>query len=1112
MGAARFTLISDHCLRIEWAADAKFVDEPSLFASTRGDSQTQYPRNTQQWIVPDDFNGPKLKIERPGFSLTYLADGQPLAEPIGAKQRLRIVVRKGEGGEEDSDPYAVWSPGSLDRRNLGGTLATLDTLKGPPIGEYPTGLLSRSGWALIDDSHGHLLVDDWIVCRDWRGYTSAGRVDWYLFLYADNYPLALRSLAMVSGHVPVPRRRTLGSWFSRYWPYTSADFRSIVEQYRAHGVPLDVMVLDMDWHSNSAADGWTGWSWNRALLPDAEDLLEWLHEHQLDVTLNLHPADGVSSSEDRYAAFSRALGADPTTQSRREFDAGNKRYVEALFDEILAPLELPNSDAKKGVDFWWLDWQQDREVRSIPGLTNLAWLNELFFRASTRRGLRGQGFSRWAGWGDHRHPIHFSGDAHTGWDMLKFQVPFTVAAGHVGCFFWSHDIGGHYGPRLDETMTRWVQFGALSAALRLHSARTEALDRRPWTYPTLYFEAMRRAFNLRAQLMPTIYSETRRSCEQTLPLLRSMPIAWPRHERAYTCPGQYMLGEDLLVAPIAVPGLGERNVATMPVWFPPTSASSVEDTTENLEQRGGWYALESGEHFTANADAIVAAEIDEMPLFVRAGAPLFMQPATERMAGTIGVASDVEETSEQTIILRIYPGIPGESFERTLEEDDGVSPASRDNTNDARTVVTADWIAVHADREDANEQNIALRLRIQPTTGIYQRQPAHRRFIIELGGITAIHDVHIDGRSVTDPRERTEQSGTSETSPFRTLALPTRSIREDTTLDCTITIRDPLAIASSLRRARAARLVQSTPQALFIPPIADDPPDPNSLAFREDYAKILAIASGIGVVRVDAGPCAQADVASPQTLLITPPSVRIGVHAIVHVVDRAGPIEEPIWHGDVALDPSGTTHLDPRIAQQPINEPALGRIARRIVHIDLPATDMLRFSQEIQRRERPIRVWTVDGPHPWDWRQSIDDGSPPLTALHTPSHSSRPTIVQQTEAWACDLAATFGTPKGLAYAHSVLFSPRRQTVTFNVHAADKVAVWINGACMYKQDGHWTKEAATPKFTVELHEGPNHIIVKCPDGWNAWGFTLIPESPHALTEIAEHGTAPAPMHG
>ena len=72
------------------------------------------------------------------------------------------------------------------------------------------------------------------------------------------------------------------------------------------------MVLDMDWHR----EGWTGWSWNRELIPDPENLFADLHKQGLEVTLNLHPADGVAATEDQYPAFMKALGLPADGKNR----------------------------------------------------------------------------------------------------------------------------------------------------------------------------------------------------------------------------------------------------------------------------------------------------------------------------------------------------------------------------------------------------------------------------------------------------------------------------------------------------------------------------------------------------------------------------------------------------------------------------------------------------------------------------------------------------------------------------------------------------------------------------------------------------------------------------
>ena len=77
-------------------------------------------------------------------------------------------------------------------------------------------------------------------------------------------------------------------------------------------------------------------------------------------------------------------------------------------------------------------------------MKHLPWLNHIYYNYSAGNRLRGAGFSRWAGWGDHRHPIQFSGDAVGNWDLLRFEVDLTTTSGNAGCFFWAHDLGGLY--------------------------------------------------------------------------------------------------------------------------------------------------------------------------------------------------------------------------------------------------------------------------------------------------------------------------------------------------------------------------------------------------------------------------------------------------------------------------------------------------------------------------------------------------------------------------------------------------------------------------------------------------------------------------------------------
>ena len=305
------------------------------------------------------------------------------------------------------------------------------------------------GWYLLDDLNSVLATSDWYQERP----NDHGH-DWYFFGYGLDYKAALKSLTTISGQIPLPRKTTMGAWYSRIWAYSQDEFKQIVEEYHTNDFPLDNIVMDYGWHLK----GWTGYTWNSELIPDPTSLLQWFHHQGLAVTLNDHPDQSVLPNESMYANFMTAMGRNPAAGQIIPFDAADKRYLDTFWQYTHEPI------MRQGVGFWWLDFGKP-PTPSMPSLDGLAMLNQYYFTMTDRDGKPGQSFSRWAGWGDQRNPINFSGDADSSWNMLAFEVPFTSASGNVGCFFWSYDMGGYRGGRNEESYTRWCQFGALSAAL-----------------------------------------------------------------------------------------------------------------------------------------------------------------------------------------------------------------------------------------------------------------------------------------------------------------------------------------------------------------------------------------------------------------------------------------------------------------------------------------------------------------------------------------------------------------------------------------------------------------------------------------------------------------------
>ena len=277
--------------------------------------------------------------------------------------------------------------------------------------------------------------------------------------------------------------------------------------------------------------------------------------------------------------------------------------------------------------------------------------------------------------------------------MLTFEVPFTSTAGNMGCFFWSHDIGGHVGGRNEESYVRWVQFGATSAALRSHSTRRADMDRRPWTYSRQAEESTRISFHLRSELFPYIYSSVWESCDRSVPLNRPMYFEYPEVDEAYRSPQEYLFGDNILVAPITTPGQGSNKVAQQVVWFPP----------------GEWYDWFDGRHFAGGRTETVAADINQFPLYVKGGVPIPLQPYSPRMT-----------TAPLTnLIVRCYPGPDGGSTSAILYEDDGVTMGYI-NGESAQTELQY--------RRSGNSVTVF----ISPAKGKYTGQVAERSYTVEL--------------------------------------------------------------------------------------------------------------------------------------------------------------------------------------------------------------------------------------------------------------------------------------------------------------------------------------------------------------------------------------------
>jgi alpha-glucosidase len=696
-GHARFTVLTPQLIRIEWAADGKFEDHPSFVFLNR---RLPVPKFTQ--LYEQAGAAKQLTIKTDALTLTY----RPGASNDGkfTPDNLTITLQL------DGKPV-TWHPGMPDTGNLLGTTRTLDGALGgktkEPMGE---GLISRDGWALVDDSTRPLFdSDDFTFAQGeksewpWVMERPAGdKQDWYFFGYGHDYKQALHDYVTVAGRIPLPPRFAFGAWWSRYWAYSDQELDNLVRSFRDNDVPLDVLVIDMDWHLNREqleamhetdqsghSLGWSGYTWNPLLFPDPKAFLTHIHEEGLKATLNLHPASGVQPWEAAYPAMARAMGIDPATKKYVPFDITNKKFAINYMDLLHHPLE------KEGIDFWWLDWQQEANTQT-PGVNPTWWLNYVHFTDQQREGKRPLLFHRWGGLGNHRYQIGFSGDTISVWDSLAFQPWFTATAANVGYAYWSHDIGGHMPGAVDpELYTRWIQFGAFSPILRTHTTKNPDSERRIWAYPEPFSDIMRNTFHLRYALQPYIYTEARRTYDTGVAFLRPLYYDWPEQDAAYTSKGEYIFGSQMLVAPVTKPMDPATSLANESVWIP----------------EGRWVERATGKEFTGPQSIDRNFSIDQIPVYVKAGAIVPMEPPM-RYTG---------EKPVDPLIVNVYPLHDKQESSYNLYEDSSDSEAYK------RGVCA--WT-----RLDAKQNGDTLTVDVDPAEGSYPGMPTSRGYEIRLPG------------------------------------------------------------------------------------------------------------------------------------------------------------------------------------------------------------------------------------------------------------------------------------------------------------------------------------------------------------------------------------------
>ncbi|ALK99353.2 TIM-barrel domain-containing protein [Massilia sp. WG5] len=472
---------------------------------------------------------------------------------------------------------------------------------------------------------------------------SGGELDYYVFTGGPERTPAgvLRDYTALAGRGALPPLWALGYQQSR-WSYMSQEkLLDIAGSFRRRRIPADVLYLDID-----HMDGFRVFTWNPKTFPDPQAMLDRLHEEGFHAVTIVDP--GIKFDQD-YPIYrsGREQGAYVRNADGSELHAKVWPGV-CAFPDFTAPAArawfggLYKNALDLGVDGFWNDMNEpgvfpadgfDRPEISLgpqrsfpldvrhagdghPG--SHAQYHNVYGMQMARASFEGlrrlrpekrplvltrAGFA-----GVQRYAAVWTGDNSPSWSHLALSIPMLSNLSVSGVPFVGADVGGFMGSPSAELYARWLQAAALTPYFRTHSNDVSAA-REPWAFGADYERINRATIELRYRLLPYLYTLFADSEQSGLPPMRPLWFAYPGDTRASLVDDQFLLGGDLLAAPVLHEAQRSREV-----YFPKGDA---------------WIDWWDGSRHEGGSSAMVAAPLERLPLFIRAGAGVPAAPVVQ---------------------------------------------------------------------------------------------------------------------------------------------------------------------------------------------------------------------------------------------------------------------------------------------------------------------------------------------------------------------------------------------------------------------------------------------------------------------------------------------------
>ena len=491
---------------------------------------------------------------------------------------------------------------------------------------------------------------------------EGGEINYYVFT-APTPRQILQAYAALTGLTRLPPIWTLGFQQSRYSYEPEERVYEIAKTFRDKRIPLDALYLDIDYQ-----DANMPFTVDRKKFPTFEKMIGDLSAQGIHTVLitDLHIKKDAGHG---YAPYDSGAKEDAFVKR-----ADGSTYVGPVWpgDSVFPDFTLTRvrdwwgglykNFSEMGVSGFWNDMNEPAvfltitktmpldvrhrlddgtalphlAIHNVVGMQNVRATSEGLLKL--RPNERPFVLTRAAYAGTQRYAATWTGDNVSTWNHLSMSTPMLLSMGLSGYGLVGDDIGGFAGSPTPDLLTRWIETGAFNPIYRDHTSKG-TLDQEPWVHGAVHEAIRKRFIEERYRLLPYIYTSVEEMTRTGIPLMRPLLLEYPQLPEFFDDDREFLFGPSLFVSPVTTELMDAKVIQLPP---------------------GTWYDYWTGDKSSDRELKKLRPELDQVPVYVRAGSIVPRQPLVQ----------STSETPNGPLQLRVYPG---PECKGSLYQDDGHS-------------------------------------------------------------------------------------------------------------------------------------------------------------------------------------------------------------------------------------------------------------------------------------------------------------------------------------------------------------------------------------------------------------------------------------------------------